>query len=368
MNSTRSRGGKAVRTLLLAMAGFWLLCGLSLALGLWYLNGHPARPLNVGDAAPAFALRGEDGRPHKLGDYRGRPVALAFLPDLGADSLVEIRSIQRSIRQFDTLGIKVFGIAPVDRLAAKAVHDAERLSYPLLLDPGGVIARAYGADGLESAEGRVSYVLNGDARVLLPVSAVNMVDHGRQLVELTECCLDRTPRAPSKLIGKPVADFSLPRVSDGKQETLYGGRKPEATVLFVLSAECPCSAGYDSRITGLARLYGPKGVRFLAINASANEKPAEIAERARNARYPFHVVKDAGNRIADRLDAQVTPETFVMDRKGVLAYHGRIDDSRDPAMVQSHDLSNALDFVLAGQKPTRADVRTFGCAIYREPR
>lgn len=36
--------------------------------------------LKVGDTAPAFALQGSDGKIHKLSDYKGKTVVLAWFP------------------------------------------------------------------------------------------------------------------------------------------------------------------------------------------------------------------------------------------------------------------------------------------------
>ena len=36
--------------------------------------------LKVGDMAPAFELRGSDGKVHRLADYNGRAVVLAWFP------------------------------------------------------------------------------------------------------------------------------------------------------------------------------------------------------------------------------------------------------------------------------------------------
>lgn len=36
--------------------------------------------LKVGDTAPAFALMGSDGKVHKLSDYKGKTVVLAWFP------------------------------------------------------------------------------------------------------------------------------------------------------------------------------------------------------------------------------------------------------------------------------------------------
>ena len=39
-----------------------------------------AQPLKVGDMAPAFSLPGTDGKTHRLSDYAGTPVVLAWFP------------------------------------------------------------------------------------------------------------------------------------------------------------------------------------------------------------------------------------------------------------------------------------------------
>ena len=40
----------------------------------------PAPTLKVGDQAPPFALQGSDGKIHKLSDYKGKTVVLAWFP------------------------------------------------------------------------------------------------------------------------------------------------------------------------------------------------------------------------------------------------------------------------------------------------
>ncbi len=41
---------------------------------------QPAPTLKVGDQAPAFALQGSDGKVHRLADYKGKTVVLAWFP------------------------------------------------------------------------------------------------------------------------------------------------------------------------------------------------------------------------------------------------------------------------------------------------
>ena len=40
----------------------------------------PPPELKVGDAAPEFSLPGSDGKTHKLSDYKGKTVVLAWFP------------------------------------------------------------------------------------------------------------------------------------------------------------------------------------------------------------------------------------------------------------------------------------------------
>lgn len=334
------------------------------ALAVWLRERSGETTLAPRSPAPLFALPDQTGRLHKLSDYGGRPVALAFVPGDDPASEQELRSINAQIRRFDTLGVKVFGVAPVSAESARAMHDGGGLDFPILCDRNGEVARKYGTKSSIHPDGRISFVVGKDQRIILPILPVAGAEHGQRVVELTECCLDSNTQTASPLLNKPVADFRLPRVSDGRPVPLYA-KGSKATVLFFLSSLCPCSQKYDARVDELARQYAPRGVRFLAVNASDGEKPAEIAAYAKQAGYPFPVLKDEGNVIADRIHAQITPEVFVMDAKGILRYHGGIDDSRSPKMVQQHHLRNALDFLLGGRLPTRQEAITFGCAIAR---
>jgi peroxiredoxin Q/BCP len=40
----------------------------------------PEAKVKVGDKAPEFALQGSDGKVHKLSDYKGKTVVLAWFP------------------------------------------------------------------------------------------------------------------------------------------------------------------------------------------------------------------------------------------------------------------------------------------------
>lgn len=166
-------------------------------------------------------------------------------------------------------------------------------------------------------------------------------------------------------IGSDVPAFTL-KNHDGKEFSLNNVLKEnKLTVVMFISTECPVSNAYNDRMGKLFETYTRKGVSILAVNANKAEDVKTIAVHAKEHGFKFPVLKDEKNKIADLYGAEVTPETFLIDRKGKLLYHGRIDDNRKVDNVQSHDLSAALDAVLAGKSVTRAEAKAMGCTIKR---
>jgi hypothetical protein len=69
--------------------------------------------------------------------------------------------------------------------------------------------------------------------------------------------------------------------------------------------------------------------------------------------------------LADRFDAQVTPESYVIDSAGIIRYHGSIDDSQNESHIRTQRLRLALDAVLAAKTVDQAETKAFGCGIKR---
>ena len=164
-------------------------------------------------------------------------------------------------------------------------------------------------------------------------------------------------------IDQKVAAFSLPDV-EGK-DTPMQWDKNQATVLIFVSTQCPVSNAYNARMATLAKTYSAKNVGMYGINANKAEDAAAIKAHSAQNNLGFTILKDKGNVIADRFDAQVTPEAYVIDNKGILRYHGRIDDSQNEGGIQSHDLQVAIDAVLADKNVPAKETRAFGCGIKR---
>ena len=91
-----------------------------------------------------------------------------------------------------------------------------------------------------------------------------------------------------------------------------------------------------------------------------------VEKHAAGKAYPFAMLKDVNNVVADQFGAERTPEVFVIDNSTMkVIYHGRIDDDRDADKVTSQDLKNALTQFLNGETITVSETKAFGCTIKR---
>ncbi|HVS20653.1 MAG TPA: thioredoxin family protein [Pyrinomonadaceae bacterium] len=165
-------------------------------------------------------------------------------------------------------------------------------------------------------------------------------------------------------IGSTIEDFKLPAI-DGTERSLNSLKGRSGTVLIFISVQCPVSNGYNERMEKLAEDYKARGVNVIGINANATETTEAVKAHAAERHLNFTILKDPGNKIADRLGATRTPEAYVIDASGKLVYHGRIDNSLKLEGVTSNDLRDALDALLAGKPIQKTTAVAFGCSIKR---
>src|SRR5262245_10585787 len=168
--------------------------------------------------------------------------------------------------------------------------------------------------------------------------------------------------APAGLaIGRSAPDFMLNDLM-GKQHSLKSYRGKTAVIVF-LSTECPFSNAYQNRLLGIAKDYADKKVALIGINSHPAESLDEIRAHAIQHKLDFTILKDEDSRVSDAYGATRTPEVFAIDPSGVLRYHGRIDNSKDPAGIKRNDLREALDEMIAGKTVSVPETKSFGCPI-----
>lgn len=173
---------------------------------------------------------------------------------------------------------------------------------------------------------------------------------------------NEVPAPPA--IGSTIEEFSLPDIN-GTERSLKSLAGKNGTVLLFIAVQCPVSNAYNERMEKLAADYKAKGIAVVGINSNVAEDSAACKAHAAENKLTFPILKDAGNKIADKLGASVTPEAYFLDAGNKLVYHGRIDNSRNAAQVETSDLRNALDASLSGKPVEKTEARAFGCSIKR---
>jgi peroxiredoxin len=165
-------------------------------------------------------------------------------------------------------------------------------------------------------------------------------------------------------IGATIEDFTLPDY-DNKDRSLKSLAGKNGTVLIFVAVQCPVSNAYNERMEKLAQEYQAKGIAVIGINSNVAEDAAAVKSHASTHNLTFPILKDPGNKIADKFGASVTPEAYLIDRNNKLVYHGRIDNARNAAEVQSADLRNAIEATLSGKPIEKTEAKAFGCSIKR---
>jgi peroxiredoxin len=165
-------------------------------------------------------------------------------------------------------------------------------------------------------------------------------------------------------IGTVLDDFKLPD-ADGAEHSLKSLMGKNGAVVIFIATKCPVSNAYNDRMEKLAEDYKAKGINVIGINSNNTEPSAEVKSHAAEKGLKFAILKDDGNKIADRLGATRTPEVYVLDASMKLVYHGRIDNSQKVEAITSNDVREALDELLAGKPVSKTGGAAFGCTIKR---
>ena len=104
-----------------------------------------AREVEVGDSAPDFTLKDQDGREVTLSSFRGKNVVLAFYPfDWSPVCTAENCAITNDMPSFDKKQMVVLGISCDSHFSHKAWIEKLGLKHSLLSDLKREVSRKYG--------------------------------------------------------------------------------------------------------------------------------------------------------------------------------------------------------------------------------
>jgi peroxiredoxin len=167
-------------------------------------------------------------------------------------------------------------------------------------------------------------------------------------------------------VGDPAPAFELPDV-DGRIVRLEPATAA-ATVVVFTSNGCPYARAWHNRIQDLVRDYAARDVVVLQIVSNDETDHPEdsidgMRTRVQAGELAGRFLRDADQSAAQAYGATATPEVFVLDREGIVRYHGAPDADYDDPAQNAVWVREALDAVLAGGVPTRPLTSPAGCSI-----
>ncbi len=126
------------------------------------------RPLDAGQPAPDFRLKGPDGQFVTLSEFRGRrPVVLVFYP-LAFSPVCshQLPEVQRDLPRFEEMGAAVFGVSVDSHYSNEAFARSLSLTFPLLSDFKREATAAFGVLRSEAGYGgRATFVVGRDGLI-----------------------------------------------------------------------------------------------------------------------------------------------------------------------------------------------------------
>lgn len=176
-------------------------------------------------------------------------------------------------------------------------------------------------------------------------------------------------------LGTPAPDFTLPDVRSGEAVTLSERLGAPALLVAFWCNHCPFVQHIADPFVRVARVAQRRGAEVLLISSNDVEAypedgPDAMAAEAEARGFTFPYLFDETQQVAHAFDAACTPDFFVFDAEGRLAYRGQFDASRpgNEVPVTGADLAQALDDLLDGRRPDVESQRpSLGCNIKWRP-
>ena len=142
--------------------------------------------LAVGDRAPLIQLADQGGLERRSDQLQGKALVLFFYPkDDTPGCTNEVCAFRDSYADLQALGAEVWGVSGDDASSHQRFAGKHQLPYPLLVDTGNQLRRAYGVPAvLGLLPGRVTYVIDGQGVIRHVFN--NLLDgpaHRREAIE-----------------------------------------------------------------------------------------------------------------------------------------------------------------------------------------
>lgn len=169
----------------------------------------------------------------------------------------------------------------------------------------------------------------------------------------------------------PMADVKMVNVMNDKEVSLNDSKKENGLLVIFSCNTCPFVIANEDRIHNIQVEAEKLKIGVAIINSNEGKRESDDSKDAmltyaKNQKFISPYLIDPKSAMADAFGATRTPETFLFDKEGNLAYQGAIDDSpKDASGVTKKYLLDAMSAMTSGKNIETKTTVSSGCTIKR---
>jgi len=147
--------------------------------------------LKIGDKAPEFTGKDQDGNIISLNDFKGEKLVLYFYPkDNTPGCTAEACNLRDNYHKFLSAGYNIVGVSKDSEKSHKLFKEKHSLPFPLISDSDLSILKAYESWGKKKFLGREfegvlrrTFVIDENGLISDIIDKVNTADHSSQILK-----------------------------------------------------------------------------------------------------------------------------------------------------------------------------------------
>jgi peroxiredoxin Q/BCP len=163
-----------------------------LTFSLYAMNGIAQTKLKIGDKAPDFTGKDQDGKQITLSALKGKKVILYFYPkDQTPGCTQEACNLRDNIGALSDEGYEVLGVSTDDELSHKEFQQKYNLPFSLIADTDKSINEKYGVWVEKERDGkkywgtaRVTFLIDEKGMITNIIDKVDTKEHASQILKL----------------------------------------------------------------------------------------------------------------------------------------------------------------------------------------
>jgi peroxiredoxin Q/BCP len=147
--------------------------------------------LKVGDKAPNFSAKDQDGKTHTLSDYKGKKLVVFFYPKANTPGCTaEACDLRDNFKKFEANNYALLGVSADDAKAQSKFKEKYEFPFPLLADEDKSVITAFGVWGPKKFMGkeydgihRTTFIIDENSNIAEIIENVKTKEHASQILK-----------------------------------------------------------------------------------------------------------------------------------------------------------------------------------------